>query len=480
MRALGASEQVALGAALLFAVHPVHCEAVDSIAGRAELLSLVFTLAATIVYVRVAFAPGFRDACLAALLYALAALSKESGLMLPLLLAAAAFARSRGVSVRDTVRDLPWKALGLLGVVASAYFLLRAQALAGIGPRTTILGDAPLGTRIFTVGSVFLEYARLLVWPSTLAPDFYYTHAVGLVHTLSLRAVAGLALVLGLGALTLRALWTRRPSALGLAFICVYLLPVSHLVPFGALMAERFLLLPSVGFVLLLLPALQRASDSPAPLRRVTLALALAVLGALGVRSAARSWEWHDDITLWTPVEAFVKNDARVYNNLARGYLVRGNSESAMWALRRSLQLVPDNRVALNNLGQALMAAGRYDEARASYERTLRLWPSYHVAYFNLAVVELRVGRVAHARRALEAALRENPNYAAARQLKAQADAIFARAQEFIAQTRAYAETSTDPALLIQIAGACRATGDEACEAHLLARASTLRSQPRP
>jgi hypothetical protein len=63
----------ALGAALLFAVHPVHVEAVSNVVGRSELMAAAFVLAALLAHRRVKW--------LAPIFFALALLSKESALV---------------------------------------------------------------------------------------------------------------------------------------------------------------------------------------------------------------------------------------------------------------------------------------------------------------------------------------------------------------------------------------------------------------
>jgi Tfp pilus assembly protein PilF len=318
---------------------------------------------------------------------------------------------------------------------------------------------------------VFLEYARLLLWPVKLAPDYDYTHSVGISHALAVRPLIGLVVMTAAVAATLRAVWQRRPTqALGWSFLAVYLLPVSHLVPFGALLAERFLLVPSVGLVLLLIPLLWRVQAGEGGTARIASAATVVLVLVLGARSFVRARDWHDDVSLWTPIEARIKNDARIYNNLALGYMQQGDAERSLWATRRSLALLPDNRIALSNLGEVLMATGKLDEARASYERAVQLWPDYPIAHYNLAVLELRTGHVARARVQLSAALRANPNYAAARALSQQADALYARAQAFLSAARATGGNGSQSFPVAQVAAACRAVGDEACERDMRAR----------
>jgi hypothetical protein len=95
---LGASprgEIVAFVAALLFAVHPIHTEAVTAVVGRAELLAAGFLLAAWILHLR--------DQEIAALFcFALAVLSKESAVAFFPLVLIGDYAAGNGNRAQDT------------------------------------------------------------------------------------------------------------------------------------------------------------------------------------------------------------------------------------------------------------------------------------------------------------------------------------------------------------------------------------------
>ncbi|HEX9149812.1 MAG TPA: hypothetical protein VF958_11680, partial [Thermoanaerobaculia bacterium] len=77
---LGVPDTVAFGAALLFAVHPIHVEAVTSLVGRGETLAAAFVLGVLLLALRYRRERRARSAVLALLLlcYALGVLSKES------------------------------------------------------------------------------------------------------------------------------------------------------------------------------------------------------------------------------------------------------------------------------------------------------------------------------------------------------------------------------------------------------------------
>jgi hypothetical protein len=74
-----------LGAAVLFALHPTHPEAVQWIIGRVDVLATTFYLAGVCAFVRQREAGGWSWGLVALLFYAAAAFAKEFGLTLPVM-----------------------------------------------------------------------------------------------------------------------------------------------------------------------------------------------------------------------------------------------------------------------------------------------------------------------------------------------------------------------------------------------------------
>jgi tetratricopeptide (TPR) repeat protein len=431
------SAGAALAAALLFAVHPVHCEAVDAVAGRSELLSLFFSLAACLLFARALGPPATRRGALfaSAGAQALATLAKESAAVLPGILAVqrAAFADppARG-ALRAWLRGFGVLApsLGVLALVLA----LRTAVLGSFGPRDAPLAGSDLATRLLTMGAVFLVYLRLLVLPDRLQVDFYYQTLIGIVQRPTLGALLGWALLLALAALALRLAVrqlrpggraeppearARRSAALcAFAIFFGFLLPVSHVVDVGVLAAERLLFAPSLGFVLLAVLAGERVlSRVRAPeLRR---ALAVGVVGLLALagtaRSALRAAEWRDPARLWLSAERVLASDPRVPSNLATVYLDRGDLAAAEAALARALALAPDAPFARGNLGLLRIAQGRLDEAEAIFEGLAAADPRDVLAWASLGRIEALRARPELARQHFERALAIDPNFEPAR-----------------------------------------------------------------
>jgi len=450
------STRAALLTALLFAFHPVHCEVVDSVAGRSDLLSLLFSLIAVYSFTRY-----LRSGAKAGWYFVLSVvatagsmLAKEIGVLTPFLLLAyllfVAPAKAEGKPQRSSepARSFtkPFLCLWPFFALIPVYLILRVSALGGrFGPDVTILESASLSNTIYTIGRIFFEYIRLIFVPVTLNIDAFYERTIGVQQGPSPQAFVGLIVLLStilLLIILMYRLFRERRSPIvsnrskrklpshtrfpdhgvmiwALCFFLLYLFPVSHIIPFGALMAERFLFAPSFGLILFLIAGLRRPVTAMIRSRFLLTvsgaALLILICGLLGIRSYTRSSEWYDPVTLWIPVEREIKDDYRVYNNLAIGYIGRGNSGEAIRMLQRSIGIKPDHVPALNNLGYIHLKEGRYDEAEQVFLALTRTRPRYYYAWNSLGAIEVRRGNLEKALQYFRQALAINPNYLSAR-----------------------------------------------------------------
>lgn len=153
-RRLFGAGSLALIPALFFAVHPIVIEQLLIIAGRAEIMSLAFTLAALVCAVR----DGRGAFALSLVLYALACLSKESGIAFPLFLLAVGWLEPR--------YRVGWMRYAGYGLVAAGYLVLRSFAVSSdyvthlkdVSP-LLVLRDFPL---------ILVDYVRVILLPLDL------------------------------------------------------------------------------------------------------------------------------------------------------------------------------------------------------------------------------------------------------------------------------------------------------------------------
>lgn len=323
--------RAALVAGLVFAVHPVHVEAVANIVGRAELMATAFTLSA--VYAAVELdRPWF-----SAVLWGLGLLCKESAGVAPLLVALAWWAgagRLRPPRRRLILFAGAWGAV-LVACVAAADAALHGS-IGSAGTAPVFAGHSPFAVRLTAV-SELVDAARLLLVPVTLRVDYSPAERTIVTGIGDGRFLAG-ALVLALWAVLVMAAWRRgrRVEAAGLGWIGLAYLPVSNLiVPIGILMAERTLYLPSAGLALAL-----GAVATRLPARPLALVTGLVVLAG-GVRTVERVPVWRDNLHV---VLSMVEDSPRSYQGFmasAGVYLEAGQPEKALDAARAAVAIFP-------------------------------------------------------------------------------------------------------------------------------------------
>ena len=289
-----AGARAGLIAGLLFAVHPVHVEAVANVVGRGELMAALWTLLAVYAAV-VRESPAWSGVALACGL-----LSKENAAVAPALVASAWLL---GVGVtrppRRTMVALAaaWAAAGGAYAVARWAVLHTHTGFADIAP--VFQGADALSVRL-TAAAALADVARLLVFPLTLRVDYSLQERTLVSSVLDTRFLAG-GLCAAIWAALVAVAWRRgrRVEAYGLVWIALALVPVANLLfPVGVLVAERTLYLPSAGFAV--------AAGAWLGGLRGRLAPVLVGLGLLAaaVRTAWRVPVWRDDTTVTVSILA--------------------------------------------------------------------------------------------------------------------------------------------------------------------------------
>lgn len=267
-------------AAAVFAVHPVHVEAVANIVGRLELMAAAGVLGMLLLHAR-----GSLGAPLA---LAFALLSKEHAVVAPVLALLFDAAASPLAAPRERRRVLYLSYAAILVAWGGAMaWALRDSSWSTV---STVYADADLPTRLRTVLTVVPHYLRLLVAPLALSADYeqgVITPATGL----SAEVFAGAAILVLWGVAVVVAFRRDRTVAALLCVVPVALAPVANVVRVtGVALAERTLYLPSAAVALLAGWALTRTVPTP----RVALAAGAVVCAAFAWRTWTRTPIWRD------------------------------------------------------------------------------------------------------------------------------------------------------------------------------------------
>ncbi len=398
-------------AAVVFAVHPVHSEAVGNVVGQGELLAGVLLLAGTVVYLdsrRDRLTPA-RIAAISAC-YLLACFTKEHAVMWPLLLAPLAWMLPTTKSPAES-RQESLRLFLILAAELVVYLAIRQAIVGGFAGdiQHPLWHDTTLGTRAVTMLAAVPVWSRLLLWPAHLQAD-YSPQEMLLAHGLGPQQWLGLLLLGVLGVLFVASRKRLPVAAAGLAWAVIAVAPVANLVtPTGIVLAERTLFLASVGFVLAL-GALADGLDRWLPAhppwgRRAAAGVAVVLISLAAARMATRLPVWRDNTTLfgttvidapksywawrnWAgdlvltdhPAEAraaylhslaLFDRDPTVYDDLASFERRSGRCDLAVPHFRSALAIDSTRYMTTSRLIGCLTAVGEYDAARALARRAM-------------------------------------------------------------------------------------------------------------
>ncbi|HEY4217296.1 MAG TPA: hypothetical protein VGM67_09160 [Gemmatimonadaceae bacterium] len=422
--------------AALFAVHPVHVEAVAGIVGQAELTVAVAVLAALNLYLRDRMGDRARGtlqprtAATIVLLYAVACLSKEHGIVLPALFVAAE------LTVIDDAAPGRERYLAL----RPFYLVLTAVAIAFVGVRSLVLSDHGIGgfqpftpfntlhisgpDRVLTALGVVPEWLRLFFWPAHLASE-YGPPGIQIAQGLGVWQLPGFMLLVATVGLCL-ALRRRKPAiSFGIAFVCIVLLPSSNfIIPAGIVLAERTLFLPSVGAMIVLggviTVALEwlRIRDRLTPsIVRLAVAMCALVLATGAVRSWQRTLVWKNNETLFERAVVDAPLAYRAHYMLGAWDFENKRKRLGEAEYHKALVLFPYDPYLSYSLAEQYRLVGLCNAALPLYEWSHKLQPNFTMGLGSYAWCLLNADRFDEAKVEAFAGMRAGENIRSMRQI---------------------------------------------------------------
>lgn len=362
---------LAFVAGALFAVHPIHTEAVTWISGRAELLAALLSLLALLLATNasVRHSRGRQAAILTTAFLAIC--SKESAVTLaPLLLYFAWAMPARRASLL--------RAAALALVAFLVYLPLRWLVLGTLGaPSINPLDNPLVGLGLFSRFPTALDaagrYLLLFLWPARLSLD-YSPPVLTIVRALTPQLLLGLAAAGGLGLLAVR--YRERPEGWGAAMtLLTFAMASNIIVAIPTIFGERLFYLPSAGLTIVVAAAALRVVERRPRTRHAGLALLAVVLCAGTLRTWARNSEFRSDSVLYPAEVRAQPRSARMRLNYALQLNLEKRYEEALAQGREALRLNPASRDSRNAITTSLVELGRTNEAIAFLQSQLAVDP---------------------------------------------------------------------------------------------------------
>lgn len=403
-RALG-NELMAALAAAFFAVHPAQAESVALIASRSNLLALAFLLPSLLLALKASettsSAGRLRLIATSLLLFSAALLSKESAIVLPVLIFISIILipgqKARAHRIAELV--VPF------AILAGLYVLARWEIIGRVAQ--TGMHGGSLASHLLTIVQSSAVYLKLAIFPLHMTVSHAQPANEVLFGWRSLAASAALSAVF-FGAIRLRKIST--VYTYGQAWFYISLLPVLNIVPINAFVSDRFLYAPLIGLALF---TVRGMNDLFGERRRAAIALLLLIIAVTSVRTALRNRDFLNETSLWSAEISINPRNAKALYNIGAIYQNRGELDYAA----KHYGLASRSGTAVGLLARvrlAEIALAKNDMAAALKiaDDAIGVFPNFPQGYLCRAKIRLAAGDPAAAEADLKTALAVAPSSA--------------------------------------------------------------------
>ena len=380
--------------AALFALHPLHVESVAWVSERKDVLSTMFWLCTTILYVWYTRKPSLIKMAAVACGFALGLMSKPMLVTLPftlLLLDYWPLNRLQAASGKSIL--VKWKRLVFekwplfLLVVGSSVVTFIAQHAGGA---VTKLDALPISVRLANAAMSYVRYILKMLWPDPLSP--YYYHEFKHINYM----VAGAAAILLIGITVL--FWMlrkKKPYCItGWLWYLGTLVPVIGIVQVGIqAMAERYSYMPLLGLFIIVVWLFAEAVRNLPHRTVVATVVSIALVGAMIAKTTAQVPYWKNTVTLFS--HALDVDPRGEFPNLTLGaaYMRQNALKEANACFNTALSYNPNGSLTLAYDAFCLMEMGNIPEAGVCLTRAIRVSPNDKDVLVNMAYYCINTGK---------------------------------------------------------------------------------------
>jgi tetratricopeptide (TPR) repeat protein len=398
----------ALWGSLLFLAHPIHTEVVCNIKGRDEIVAFAACLAAMLVLWK---SRKILNYALSFAFFFIAMASKENAAVFLAIGPGLLYLKGK----KKTAKSLLLVLFSGFALYMLIRFLVLGDLFSGEPPKELMNNPFMVWNgsqyellsffeRIPTVFLGLLTYVKLMIWPWPLTHD-YYPLQIPIISYSDYRFLLSLLLFLSLTVWSFARLKSKNIASWGWLWFAMALFPMSNiLINVGTFLSERFLFIPSLGFILFLMYILKKYAGQWLPKKINWTYVWAAILGMYCFFVFLRMPAWQSNFTLFT-TDVVTSSESAKVNNAAAGEYNRlaGEASSAVeqkkWAQKaqpfskKAIELHPTYKNAFLQKGNTEFYLENYEKAINAYEKCLSLDPNYEDAKANLLLAFRSAGQ---------------------------------------------------------------------------------------
>ncbi|HAX62211.1 MAG TPA: hypothetical protein DCX95_06650 [Elusimicrobia bacterium] len=358
---------------LIFAVHPVHTEAVTNIVGRTELLTMFFYISAFMLYVKLNHR--FYFYWLSLVCYLLGLLSKEMAITLPAILVLYDLLIYGIKNIKPRIKYY----FGY-GFIAISYFVLRTLVLGKVAGQEQVwmMAEDTFPIRFFTIIKILGYYVKLLFLPFGLRPEYEGIKAISITEPAVFTSILFFIVLIAL----LKKYHHNKILLFSILWFFITILPVSNIIPIGGFIGERFLYLPSIGFCWIVGEFF--STNEKKYYLSFRFIFLIVIITFFSVSTIKRNNDWLTDYTLWMATLKIDPNNYKAHYNL--GVIAREEKryEEAEKKLKKAVELRPTSIPAHSELAFLYFKQELWDKAIEMYKKSLNLIDFYETQGLDL------------------------------------------------------------------------------------------------
>lgn len=386
-------------ATLIFALHPLHTEAVANIKGRDEIFCMLGAFAALYYCLKYAESGKAYRLVLAFFAISFALFSKENAVVFLAVVPLSFLFYDKKIAGKDyLMAEIPLLAAVLL------FLFVRQQVLGAFMVEDTthnVLNNPFLNCsgaeRIATVLMTWGIYLKLMIFPHPLTHD-YYPNQVAITDFSNPVVILLLLMLIALLVWSVMNVKKQNVVAYAVLFFAVTFSITSNLLfTVGTLMNERFVFIPLLGFALALAYGFQWLAKRVNSTKLIPACLVLLLVG-YGAKSFARNFVWKNDITLFTTDVKVSENSIKCNISAGGSYLQLYKKEGKMkhfkdaeTYLAKALTLEPTAYNALMLMGELYYCKQDYKTSLYYYQKLSEFFPDDAQAQQNVEAVKLQL-----------------------------------------------------------------------------------------
>ncbi len=389
---------VAVITALFFGVNTLHVESVAWVSERKDVLYSFFFMLSLHFYLKNFETRKISNYILSIVFFILSLLSKGQAVSLVITLIAIDFLLQRKwFSAKVLVEKIPYFVLALVfGAVA-----IMAQKH---GEAIHDIKEYPFYFRFLFASYGFLMYLIKMLFPFKLAAIYPYPDIRGGLSAIFLfYPIPVIAIIISFFYIVKR----NRQIAFAMLFFAINIFLVLQLLPVGsAIMADRYVYIPSIGFFMLLALLCYQLYKKGKSLKPFVFVIVIGFTMYWGVRTFQQNDIWQNSITLW---QSTLKNSERAvvgWNNYGSAIEKLGNKykkagdekkmreykEESIKLFSKAISLKPDYSHAYYNRGTAKKDIDMFESAIADFDSAIIIEPEFPEAFHNRGIAKESAG----------------------------------------------------------------------------------------